>query len=517
MMPSLPTPETSVTVATAERCVGPPLVQPSTNSPHCTLSRACYICHSVQPRSWSTLTVLLGTLVQMVFLPTMPALADEGSVSYSTCSSMSTRPLSNRDGPVPRVADISATSLATIGDDWEVVTFVYLQATDITDEVSFRITEPPVKGELLDFRDGAWCRLVSPYVTRRSRLLRYPLRYVPYRNEVGRDTFRYRGRVTGRESRDAVATIDIERGGVTWQVITNVSSGFSEGTPSVSENKAIGATAPDAVFRLDWQWLAPRRAATLTERVIRTDSDSTRKDERRRSVHTTLITGFVQRPLAMAATPIDTASSVSGTECSGEPKDTIAPEPELAYRRAFTVGGEARFGGVVDLDGQGTFAEVGATLGGYFDTFLGSGRPVPQEDILFVDFRPINSGTSYYRFETGLYVSFKQLSADSATALISTGPAKNVVLQPRNVNDLFVAQFLYQIQNSLDGLVPEHLDGSSRHRFAFRFMAMPPFPGAIDGARFLLGIEASQGLWNRRPRDVRLFYGVDVSPHRLFR
>ena len=132
---------------------------------------------------------------------------------------------------VPSALDVSATSLATISDAWEVVTFVYLQATGATDDVSFRITEPPRKGELLDSRNGIWCRLAPTYVTKASSSLRHALRYVPYRNEVGLDTLKYRARVNGRESQDAVATVYIERAGVTWQIITNASTGFRIARP----------------------------------------------------------------------------------------------------------------------------------------------------------------------------------------------------------------------------------------------------------------------------------------------
>ena len=77
-------------------------------------------------------------------------------------------------------------------------------------------------------------------------------------------------------------------------------------------------------------------------------------------------------------------------------------------------------------------------------------------------------------------------------------------------------QVLVQRHNALDGLGPSGSPGSSRDRLAFRAMAMPPLPGGARGARFLLGMEVSQGLWNTTPREVRLFYGLDLSLNRLF-
>ena len=118
------------------------------------------------------------------------------------------------------------------------------------------------KGELLDSRNGTWCRVPSGYVTPTSRLLRHGLRYVPYRNQLGTDTFKFQALDIneGRESRDAVATIAIERAGLQWQILTTASTGLSAG-PSADASGTIGASATDALFRLDWQWHSPRSTA----------------------------------------------------------------------------------------------------------------------------------------------------------------------------------------------------------------------------------------------------------------
>ena len=197
------------------------------------------------------------------------------------------------EGQAPILADVSATTLATINDAWEAVTFVYLHVATGADAVRFRITELPSKGELLDYRDGGWCRVPSGYVTETTQTRRHALRYVSYRNRVGTDTFKFQAIniASGGASSDATATITIERGGLKWQIVTNASTAFSTAAANDTHSGVIGDSAPEALFRLDWQWTAPRKNARITGDGIWGNRAPDSRHQRRRSAHWTLVAG----------------------------------------------------------------------------------------------------------------------------------------------------------------------------------------------------------------------------------
>lgn len=395
------------------------------------------------------------------------------------------------------MVDVSAKSLATINDVWEGVTFVYLRADDAK-SVRFKITTLPGKGKLFDSPDRhSWCQVPSLYTTAPTYLLRHALRYVPDRNQVGQDTFKFRAvDAQGRESTDAVATIEIERGGLRWEFTTNANTGFSGAATASEENpKTIGASASDYMFRLDWQWRTPRSQATLESSDIRVNPDA-RLHWWPRSFHVALLSGFQQRPLATTV----------------EPSPGVTPARTLAYHRAFTVGADVHLGWVTDLDAQGTYAEVGPVAGAYFDAFIGE-KSVIKNGVP-MKLLPMENANGYSRFEAGLRLAFKKLDTDTPIGIARrTERAKRrseeeVWLQPGNPGNLFVLDLLVQRQDALSGLVP-HRD--TRHRWAFRFMTMPSVPGGGD-ATFLLGIEVSRDLAKQGPKDVRVFYGLGFSP-----
>ena len=173
-----------------------------------------------------------------------PAGAGEVPASRETCPLSSVAPPRAGAATASAVAR-SAESRATINDQWEVVTFVHLRARGDTQVVRFRITELPVKGKLLDFRNSEWCQVPSRYVTQPSHYLRHALRYVPDRNRVGQDTFAFRVvDADRRESTDAVATIEIERGGLRWYTTMTGSSGLSDQRPNT---KALDLANPEAI------------------------------------------------------------------------------------------------------------------------------------------------------------------------------------------------------------------------------------------------------------------------------
>ena len=418
------------------------------------------------------------------------------------------------------VVDVTARSLATVNDEWEVVTFVYLRALGGTRHTRFRVTQLPQKGQLLDFRANKWCRVPSLYVTESSRYLRHGLRYVPYPNHVGQDTFKFRAvDANSRESTDAVATVSIERLGLRWQLTTYGSTGFSAEAPSPEEAKAIGSNTQNAMFRLDWQWITSRTKATLKPTRLHIAGG---RHWGPRSFHATVLSGFGQRPLAamtasngaaglhMDADDLDpeTVSMVS----QGAEGDS--PGATLAYQPAFTVGTEMHVGWVGDLDAQGTYAEYGPVAGAYFDTFI-SQKSVIENGIPMV-IQPRENVRSHFRFEYGFRIAFKEMGSDLPTGALRRGAAAGheghdaeVKLQPGNPSDLFVFDLLYQRSDALNGLVPAQPRDSGR-RWAFRLMATPSFPGRSD-TKFLLGIEVSRDLEHRGPRDVRLFYGAGLS------
>ena len=409
------------------------------------------------------------------------------------------------------VVDVSAKSLATINDQWEVVTFVYLSALGDTRQTRFRISELPRKGQLLDFRDGKWCRVPSLYTTESSKYLRHALRYVPYRNQAGQDTFKFRAvDANDRQSADAVATIEIERGGLRWHITLNGSTGFPDQGPNSDDldlrnPETIGASAQDTMFHLDWQWKAPRTVAVLDKESIHAAKQPRDARFRRRwSAHATLMAGYTQRPLAIL-NPADGQDPTGATiESNGD--NTLMRN--LSYRRAFTVGTEVNMGPVADLDAQGTFAEFGATVGAYFDAFVdGDGNALASS-------QRAEGTVSDYRFEGGFRLAFKQMGSDEGMGIARRHPAhgsRAAVLEPGNTEDLFVFQFLYQRQQALLDLIAAGESGDSRNRLAFRLTAMLPVPGANDNAKFVLGVEASQDIRNRGPRDVRMFYGLGLS------
>ena len=103
------------------------------------------------------------------------------------------------------------------------------------------------------------------------------------------------------------------------------------------------------------------------------------------------------------------------------PDDTREPAAALTYQRAFTVGGEANVGGVIDLDGQGTFADLGIMAGGHFDAFVGPGDAITADSgVTYINIQPVSGANTYYRFEMGFHLAVKQLSGDRGTAIVST-------------------------------------------------------------------------------------------------
>ena len=477
--------------------------------------------------------VSVGVLVALTLLLLGTPSSVQGTPASRTACRFSLVQSSGMDTAGPTVVDVSAKSLATVNDEWEVVTFVYLQAMGATKGVRFQITDLPDKGELLDFREDGWCRVPSLYVTKSKNSLRHALRYVPHRNQVGQDTFKFRAvDAQDRTSTDAVATIDIERGGLRWHVTLNGSTGLSDQRPDAEEldfrnAEALRKSAQDVMFRLDWQWKAPRTVASLDRDAIRTSrtvhGPRDLRFRRRWSGHATLLAGYTQRPLARvnSTTGKCLEAATIESECNGSVRRN------LVYGRAFTVGAEVHMGPVADVDAQGTFAEVGATAGAYFDTFPAGDGNTPEPTISEVPGRP-EFAPSDYRFESGFRLAFKQMGSDAGLGVarsLAAGTGSRhggshgsrdgdrlAIVEPGNVEDLFVFQFLYQRQQALPDLIPIGESGDSRNRLAFRFMATLPVPGGNDNAKFMLGIEASQDIRNKGPRDVRMFYGVGYSP-----
>lgn len=443
-----------------------------------------------------------GVVVALVFLAlAKPAGAGEDPASRGTCPWSLAMPTGAGEGATATAVPVSAKSRATINDEWEIVTFVHLRAMGAARAARFRITELPQKGRLLDFRDNEWCRVPSLYVTETTHHLRHRLRYVPDRNEVGQDTFRFRVvDAQGRESTDAVATIEIERGGLRWYTTINGSSGLSDLTPdrtvpNLGDPEAIGKSTEDLMFHLDWQWKAPRNVAVFDGNSIDVARQPRDKRFRRRwSGHATVLAGYTQRPRATLKTTGD--SDGNGRR-------------NLTYGRAITVGADVHMGPVVDLDAHGTFAEFGPTLGAYFDAVLsGDGSTSSASE-------PPDGARSDYRFESGFRLAFKRMGSDAATGITRRRPVHPTdvaILEPVNAEDLFVFHFLYQRHQALVDLIPIGESGDSRNRLAFRFMATLPVPGGNENTRLVFGIEASQDIQNKGPRDVRMTYGVALAP-----
>lgn len=422
--------------------------------------------------------------------------AQEPSASSTACTF---QPLASStmetDGPT--ALDTAAESMASATDHWEVVTFIHLRAIGRTPGVRFQITQLPGKGRLLDWRGDHWCRVPSLYLTERSDALRHALRYVPDRGAAGEDIVKFRAIDDNHhESTDATGTISIRRGGLRWQLSTN-------GTTGRAGTDEITTTAQDSMFRLDWQWKAPRSRAKLERDRIRVDP-AAGLNRGFRTAHVTLLTGFAHRPRATLPSPESpNASSASGA----------APTPAtLTYQRALTVGAETHFGWAVDVDAQGTYAELGPVVGMYFDTFVGKKSII--KDGVPVKLEPIDGDGGYLRFETGVRLAVKRMGGDAPVGAVrltsSNDAAPMVTLQARNARDLIVFDLLvYQHQNALRALLPQNSFEAHR-RWAFRLMAMPTVPGR-DDSTLLLGIEVSQDFENIGPRDVRLFYGLGWS------
>ena len=342
---------------------------------------------------------------------------------------------------------------------------------------------------------------------------------MPYRNQVGQDTFKFKAvDEMGRGSTDAVATIEIERGGLRWQYSTNASTGLSADASQPAGPTATGDSTQDYAFRLDWQWRTPRSEARLESTAIRVDPDAG-PYLWPRSFHAAFLSGFAQRPLATTIAPADAGRALSASidrvsypsSPAAEPAAGAATAGTLSYQRALTVGAEVHLGWVADLDAQGTYAEIGPVAGAYFDAFIGE-KSVIKNGVP-VKLQPLENVTGHSRFEMGFRLAIKQLESDAPTGALrrsaSPDQRSEVFLQPGNPVDLFVLDLLVQRQDALSGLVP-HEFGDSRDRWAFRFMSMPPVPAASD-VKFLLGIEVNRDLRKRGPRDVRLFYGAALS------
>ncbi len=275
--------------------------------------------------------------------------------------------------------------------------------------------------------------------------------------------------------------------------------------------------------------MAPSEVTPSTTTLERMAVDPNRPS--RFNSHLVFETGIIDAATAINART-DPATSealeILGVAVNGSQTTTGTTVPQmtaatLTHERAFTVGAEYSANWLGAADGVGRFVEIGGVVKGHFDSFISDEKFTEKNGVTFVKLdRAGGEANGYFRGEAGFRLRVTQAHEDnSAPAELEreTEGTASYIVRKDNLDDLLLFEALYQRNSTLSGL-PD-LGGNPMNRYDMRFMALPEIPGmgnamASKHTKFMIGIEVSNDLRNNGPKDVQIFYGVNLSLDRLF-
>jgi hypothetical protein len=281
-----------------------------------------------------------------------------------------------------------------------------------------------------------------------------------------------------------------------WELVTDGASPVGdESSATTGGAPTLTGTAANLLFRMDAQPLLDYAGGHA-----------------KRSRHAHFEVGFIAAPRAVTARPdIENSEAVEALTAQGATVGgTTTASSTLSRQRAFTAGAGYSDNYLFGAQGSGIFGEVGGVVRFNFDAYVADDRFFEKDGITYVKVpSDLGADAGYYRFEA----AFRFRLSNGEMKVKQNGNDAGA-----NVDDLLLIEIGYEYSGAKAGLMPEV---STQHRLRWRFLATPRLNNPNDTEKNkikgVVGIEFDQDLARKGPKELRIFYGVNVNMEAIFK